>query len=100
MRSQAWRIALIALAMSVSACGPTKLGSPPPPPSIAPPDPELMIPPSGADLPILPPAEIRRASDYEDAYFAMLDVHTPVAVRLGLLQDWARRVVERAEGED
>ena len=29
----------------------------------------------------------------------MLEVHTPVAIRLALLQAWARRVLAEANGE-
>ena len=52
-----------------------------------------MIAPSGEDLPTLPPIEERESSDYEDAYLALLDVHTPVAVRLILLQQYVNRVL-------
>jgi hypothetical protein len=58
-----------------------------------------MIPPSGDDLPTLPPPEERQSSDYEDAYLALLDVHTPVAVRLALLQAYVRRVLLNRDAE-
>ena len=96
MKFQTLWIALIALLIPVSACAPTRPATPAPPQLIAPPDPELMIAPSGADLPALPPPDVRRASDYEAAYFAMIDVHVPVAVRLAMLQAWARRVLADA----
>jgi hypothetical protein len=52
-----------------------------------------MIAPSGDDLPGLPPPGERTSADYERAYLDLLEVHTPTAVRLAILQAWARRVM-------
>lgn len=54
-----------------------------------------MVTPKGSDLPVLPPAEERRLSDYEAAYLALLGVHGEVAIRLIELQAYVERVLDQ-----